>query len=141
MLGFLSIRCLRRRPAVVWDEANIEQTEREKDSTMKITEPKTPYIHYDEDSDAVAANGNHGAISPSVLSDALQRAVMTDSLMPRAMQMTDADLHDVDEEEHLSEAGACTDGGWYALVTRAPAHARLAGLTRARPFHTRTASP
>jgi protein phosphatase inhibitor 2 len=41
-----------------WDEANLYLTEQEKNSTMKIDEPKTPYArHYDpaEDEDEVRA--------------------------------------------------------------------------------------
>ena len=39
-----------------WDEANLYLTEQEKNSTMKIDEPKTPYAkHYDpaDDEDEV----------------------------------------------------------------------------------------
>ena len=36
-----------------WDEANIELTEAQKDSTMKVNEPKTPYVRYDADTDQV----------------------------------------------------------------------------------------
>ncbi|KAI7890916.1 uncharacterized protein EV154DRAFT_509973 [Mucor mucedo] len=36
-----------------WDEANLELTESQKDSTMKVDEPKTPYVRYDADTDQV----------------------------------------------------------------------------------------
>ncbi|WWC73441.1 uncharacterized protein I206_107411 [Kwoniella pini CBS 10737] len=36
-----------------WDEANIALTEIQKDSLMKITEPKTPYVRYDAVNDRV----------------------------------------------------------------------------------------
>ena len=36
-----------------WDEANIALTELEKDSLMKITEPKTPYVRYNAELDTV----------------------------------------------------------------------------------------
>lgn len=36
-----------------WDEANLELTEAQKDSTMKITEPKTPYVRYNPETDQV----------------------------------------------------------------------------------------
>ncbi|OAD05261.1 hypothetical protein MUCCIDRAFT_141223 [Mucor lusitanicus CBS 277.49] len=36
-----------------WDEANLELTESQKDSTMKVDEPKTPYVRYDAESDQV----------------------------------------------------------------------------------------
>ncbi|KAI9825740.1 MAG: hypothetical protein M1826_006924 [Phylliscum demangeonii] len=39
-------------PRLKWDEANLYLTEQEKSSTMKITEPKTPYAkRYDPDAD------------------------------------------------------------------------------------------
>lgn len=50
-------------PRLKWDEANLYLTEQERDSTMKITEPKTPYAaHYDpaEDEEEIAAlDANH----------------------------------------------------------------------------------
>ena len=45
-----------------WDEANLYLTEQERTSTMKITEPKTPYAkHYDpsEDDDDDILDGDH----------------------------------------------------------------------------------
>ncbi|EAL20689.1 hypothetical protein CNBE0540 [Cryptococcus deneoformans B-3501A] len=39
-----------------WDEANIALTEVQKDSLMKIDEPKTPYVRYDAINDQVLAN-------------------------------------------------------------------------------------
>ncbi|ORX38008.1 hypothetical protein BD324DRAFT_624143 [Kockovaella imperatae] len=36
-----------------WDEQNIQETEVQKDSLMKITEPKTPYVRYDAENDLV----------------------------------------------------------------------------------------
>lgn len=36
-----------------WDEANLELTEAQKDSTMKVDEPKTPYVRYNADTDQV----------------------------------------------------------------------------------------
>ncbi|KAI9018753.1 hypothetical protein CLU79DRAFT_760232 [Phycomyces nitens] len=40
-------------PHLKWDEANLELTEAQKDATMKVDEPKTPYIHYNHDTDEV----------------------------------------------------------------------------------------
>lgn len=34
-----------------WDEENIALTEIQKDSLMKITEPKTPYVRYNAETD------------------------------------------------------------------------------------------
>ncbi|KAG6328203.1 hypothetical protein ID866_10886 [Astraeus odoratus] len=36
-----------------WDEDNLAMTEIQKDSLMKITEPKTPYVRYNADTDEV----------------------------------------------------------------------------------------
>ncbi|KAI1303905.1 hypothetical protein EDD11_005271 [Mortierella claussenii] len=42
-----------RTPRLKWDEENLTITEAQKDSTMKIDEPKTPYVHYDHVLDKV----------------------------------------------------------------------------------------
>lgn len=36
-----------------WDEANIALTEIQKDSLMKINEPKTPFVRYNAETDTV----------------------------------------------------------------------------------------
>ena len=36
-----------------WDEENLALTEAQKDSHMKITEPKTPYVRYNAETDTV----------------------------------------------------------------------------------------
>lgn len=41
------------RQGLVWDEANLSLNEVQKDSTMKITEPKTPYVRYNAETDEV----------------------------------------------------------------------------------------
>ncbi|KAI8914208.1 hypothetical protein EDD86DRAFT_186547, partial [Gorgonomyces haynaldii] len=43
---------------IQWDEENITRTEAEKDSTMKITEPKTPFIHYNDATDEITGTSN-----------------------------------------------------------------------------------
>lgn len=40
-------------PGLAWDEANLSLNDLQKDSTMKITEPKTPYVRYNPETDEV----------------------------------------------------------------------------------------
>ncbi|KAG0296352.1 hypothetical protein BGZ96_009589 [Linnemannia gamsii] len=40
-------------PRLRWDEENLIITDAQKDSTMKIDEPKTPFVHYDHELDRV----------------------------------------------------------------------------------------
>ncbi|KAF9129521.1 hypothetical protein BGW39_004080 [Mortierella sp. 14UC] len=40
-------------PRLKWDEESLIITEAQKDSTMKIDEPKTPFVHYDHELDRV----------------------------------------------------------------------------------------
>lgn len=42
-----------RYASLQWDEENLALTEAQKDSQMKITEPKTPYVRYDAETDTV----------------------------------------------------------------------------------------
>ncbi|KAF9924198.1 hypothetical protein FBU30_005793 [Linnemannia zychae] len=42
-----------RAPRLKWDEENLTTTEAQKDSTMKVDEPKTPYVYYDPHQDKV----------------------------------------------------------------------------------------
>ena len=40
-----------------WDEENLALTEIQKDSFMKITEPKTPYVRYNPETDKIVEGG------------------------------------------------------------------------------------
>ena len=42
-----------------WDEENLALTEIQKDSLMKITEPKTPFVRYNAETDEVEGGGSH----------------------------------------------------------------------------------
>ncbi|KAI9209878.1 uncharacterized protein BJ171DRAFT_10104 [Polychytrium aggregatum] len=57
---------------LTWDEDNIMLTEAQRGNTMKITEPKTPFIHYDHERDLIL--GNTGDIPPIELTNAIQMA-------------------------------------------------------------------
>jgi protein phosphatase inhibitor 2 len=54
---------------IKWDEEKLMKSEMEKDSKMKITEPKTPYIHYDHESDIATTQG----IAPFELEEAMKK--------------------------------------------------------------------
>lgn len=52
-----------------WDEVNLYLTEQQRDSTMKITEPKTPYApqyNPDDDMDDISEFGSGGYLSEAV---------------------------------------------------------------------------
>ncbi|GBE79857.1 predicted protein [Sparassis crispa] len=58
-----------------WDEENLALTEAQKDSQMKITEPKTPYVRYNAETDtlegdipALDLNGINGRVASPVSS-------------------------------------------------------------------------
>lgn len=53
LLSVLSDVLVCARSSLQWDEANIALTEIQKDSLMKITEPKTPYVRYNAETDEV----------------------------------------------------------------------------------------
>jgi protein phosphatase inhibitor 2 len=42
-----------------WDEENLALTEIQKDSLMKITEPKTPFVRYNAETDEVEGGWSH----------------------------------------------------------------------------------
>lgn len=48
-----------------WDEENLALTEIQKDSLMKITEPKTPYVRYNAETDTVEG-GAYPPFSPPI---------------------------------------------------------------------------
>lgn len=57
-------------PRIKWDEANLYLTEQERTSTMKITEPKTPYAkHYDPNEDPSDDDDGDGDVKMSIEGD------------------------------------------------------------------------
>ncbi|EPQ59192.1 hypothetical protein GLOTRDRAFT_109575 [Gloeophyllum trabeum ATCC 11539] len=68
-------------PRLQWDEENLAATEIQKDSLMKITEPKTPFVRYNAETDTIEGD------IPSLDLYAGQRA----SPAPLAQSPTNAD--------------------------------------------------
>jgi len=71
-----------------WDEDNIMMTEADRGKTMKITEPKTPFIRYNIEKDEVY--GHTAAVEPVELTMALEA---------EKQEMPDFSLGDSDEFE------------------------------------------
>ncbi|KAH6658534.1 hypothetical protein BKA67DRAFT_533685 [Truncatella angustata] len=101
------------QPRLKWDEANLYLTEQERTSTMKITEPKTPYAkHYSPsedglDDDEVDMDGNHSEIPGLSLGEPEEEIPENDNLdtgTPRKqskVHVSDEDatpLHDADAD-------------------------------------------
>ncbi|TFY80510.1 hypothetical protein EWM64_g3498 [Hericium alpestre] len=57
-----------------WDEANLALTELQKDSQMKITEPKTPYVRYNPELDELEGDIPDLELSGASLSSPMPRA-------------------------------------------------------------------
>lgn len=56
-----------------WDEANIALTEIQKDSLMKINEPKTPFVRYNAETDTVEGGAYSSGIAPYDLTSRCSR--------------------------------------------------------------------
>jgi len=94
-----------------WDEDNIMMTEADRGKTMKITEPKTPFIRYNIEKDEVY--GHTAAVEPVELTMALEaeKQEMPDFSLggseefedDNEVQNDDDDWDDDDEEETEEE--------------------------------------
>ncbi|PVU90517.1 hypothetical protein BB561_004851 [Smittium simulii] len=86
-------------PQLKWDEENIRITELQKDSKMKVDEPKTPYIHYDITKDPALQDLEELRLSPSNSSRASSRASSV-SFSNRKIHYSDEwDSSDSEQEE------------------------------------------
>ncbi|TIA88532.1 hypothetical protein E3P99_02559 [Wallemia hederae] len=105
---------------LTWDEANIAVTESQKDSTMKVTEPKTPYVKYNaetptltqrsadtveniNDIPGLSLDGQRSPSSPSSTNHSSRSASF--SLPPEHMDDVRSELH----EQRIVNAGADDD--------------------------------
>jgi len=71
---------------LTWDEENLAATEIGKDSLMKITEPKTPYVRYDAETDTVEGMSD---IPPFTLEPQSQTPSAPNSPLPVPTDITD----------------------------------------------------
>ncbi len=64
-----------------WDEDNLQLTQQDRGKRQKITEPKTPYIHYNSDLDCVMTTSG-GTYNGDTNGRALLRFIIVSLLIP-----------------------------------------------------------
>lgn len=104
-----------------WDEDNLMITEAQKDSTMKISEPKTPYIHYNSETDEVMnIDGIDGIVSPAFLASPPPNQlsyvfniikIVPPLNLPQEGEVEDFSLDTNSESEHSSSSTASGSKG------------------------------
>lgn len=89
-----------------WDEENLALTEAQKDSHMKITEPKTPYVRYNAETDTIEGdipsldlNGNMTSSPP----------MSARSFSPSSIAATDGET--ASRRTSFSSSGRASSGG------------------------------
>lgn len=106
-----SVHADENSPRLKWDEANLYLTEQQRDSTMKITEPKTPYARqYDpsEDDDM-----------PDMLDpDQIKVDEVDDMPKTRKPRIDDIPDFDLGEPELMAHKATTPDGEKRVIVER-----------------------
>ncbi|KAF9111986.1 hypothetical protein BGX27_004167 [Mortierella sp. AM989] len=93
-----------RTPRLKWDEENLTITEAQKDSTMKIDEPKTPYVYYDHDLDKVMDVDDAFSLdSEKKKRDAQAHALLANSSMQGIQNGNGKEVEQDEEEEEEEE--------------------------------------
>ncbi|KAG2138043.1 uncharacterized protein EDB93DRAFT_1242136 [Suillus bovinus] len=88
-----------------WDEENLALTEIQKDSLMKITEPKTPYVRYNAETDQV-----EGDIPSLDLGGRMPSPMEYLSSSPRSVSPTADSSRRSSRRTSLSSAGRASSG-------------------------------
>ncbi|KAG0222552.1 hypothetical protein BGW41_005942 [Actinomortierella wolfii] len=104
-----------KAPSLKWDEENLNLTESQKDSTMKIDEPKTPFVYYDHAQDKVldSSLGDFALDKPKKKQAALAHTPPVPSYMPGL----DDEDEDEDEDDNDGDISYEEDGDDYADET------------------------
>ncbi|KAG1734971.1 hypothetical protein EDB19DRAFT_1121329 [Suillus lakei] len=90
-----------------WDEENLALTEIQKDSLMKITEPKTPYVRYNAETDQVEGDIPSLDLGGGRMSSPMEYV----SSSPRSVSPTGADTSGPSSRRtSLSSAGRPSSG-------------------------------
>jgi protein phosphatase inhibitor 2 len=69
--GILKKESQAKKKTIIWDENTIAQHDLERGGRMKISEPKTPFIHYSIETDTL--HGTSIDPPPMVLEEAVQK--------------------------------------------------------------------
>ncbi|KAG0267960.1 hypothetical protein DFQ27_007831 [Actinomortierella ambigua] len=93
-----------KTPSLKWDEENLTITEAQKDSTMKIDEPKTPFVYYDHAQDKVLDSNMEDFVldKPKKKQAALAHTPPVPSYMPGLNDDEDEDEDENGDEDNES---------------------------------------
>ncbi|EKM59765.1 uncharacterized protein PHACADRAFT_250483 [Phanerochaete carnosa HHB-10118-sp] len=91
-----------------WDEENLALTEAQKDSQMKITEPKTPYVRYNAETDTIEGDiPSLDLTGPMTTSPPMSAR----SFSPSSVVATDGESGPPSRRTSFSSSGRTSSGG------------------------------
>merc|ERR1712086_521361 len=111
---------LPRKRGITWDEENIDECEKGKDSTMIIDEPPTPFNYYDPAQDECEEDPDDPALSPrSVGSEEAETNQQDLSVLEEAVAAR-FEEPDEDKEERQKEASKSNFAAQREVVSSCP---------------------